>query len=59
MASMRRRNQRKVQNKKETTQDLFKKETGLLFDKVKPGAGGTSKDGNRASRFFKKLLRIC
>jgi hypothetical protein len=45
--------QRKVQNKKETIQDLFKKEMGLLVDKVKPGGGGTPSDGNTARRFFK------
>jgi hypothetical protein len=45
--------QRKVQNKKETIQDLFKKEMGLLVDKVKGGRGGTSHDGNTATRFFK------
>jgi hypothetical protein len=44
--------QRKVQNKKEIIQDLSKKEMCLLVDKVKPGGGGTSKDGNTARRFF-------
>jgi hypothetical protein len=45
--------QRKVQNKKETIQGLFKKEMGLLVDKVKPGGGGKANDGNTARRFFK------
>jgi hypothetical protein len=44
--------QRKVQNKKETIHDLFKKEMGLLFDRGKPEGGGTSNYGNTARRFF-------
>jgi hypothetical protein len=37
--------QRKVQNKKETIQDLFKKEMCLLVETGKPEGGGNSKDG--------------
>jgi hypothetical protein len=44
--------QRKVQNKKQANQDLFKNEMGLLVDKAKPGGSGTSNDGNTARRFF-------
>jgi hypothetical protein len=29
---------------------------GLLVDKVKPGGGGRSNDGNTARRFFKKII---
>jgi hypothetical protein len=42
----------KVQNKKETIQDLFKKEMSPLVDTGKPGGGGTSNYGSTARRFF-------
>jgi hypothetical protein len=45
--------QRKLQNKKQAIQDLFKNEMGLLVDKAKPDGRGTSNDGNTATRFFK------
>jgi hypothetical protein len=49
--------QRKAQNKKETIQDLFKKEMGLLVHKVKSGGRGTPEDRNTARRiFFKKII---
>jgi hypothetical protein len=47
---------RKVQNKKETIQDVFKKEMGLLVDKVKPEGGGMSNDGNTARKLFLKKI---
>jgi hypothetical protein len=53
VASKWRRNQRKVQNKKQAIQDLFKNEMGLLVYKDKPVKSGTTNDWNTARRGFK------
>jgi hypothetical protein len=49
---------RKVQNKKETIQDLFKKEMGLLVDKVMPRGAESPTTGIQLDGFLKFIENL-